>query len=246
MAPHEHLGLPPEASFDDIHERFRGLAGMLHPSVGGDASEFLRLQESYEAFVTERCAALGVPEHQAAAEMALVKQDPWALSERAAEGSSSLGSELLTGVQEVAGVARDRAMHGLAGTFVHGAVGTAFSGYGPDELPMADRDAPPLSFGSYVIAAVLALGIALAGLHFKNPNLDGRLFALHGCFYLLAIVLGPTLVAVVGALRDARTMWIGSALGIGVFFAALPPMPFLVHLHQQQLAEEALELLPPS
>jgi len=41
------MGLPPNASADDIKKRFRELAKKYHPDKGGDSSEFIRLMENY-------------------------------------------------------------------------------------------------------------------------------------------------------------------------------------------------------
>ena len=218
MAPHEALGLAPEATLDEIHERFRALAAVLHPQVGGDDAEYHRLRESYAAFVAERCATLGVPPEE---ELALTRQDPFA-APATRTGVWSVASEFVAGVGDLAAFAAEeaqrRSLQGL------------FGGYAANEVRRADLDPTPMSFGAFVLAGLCGWAIAMFGLAQRHPELDGRLYALHGMFFAVAVVLGPT--ALTFALssfdgRQTRQTWVGSTLAMGLLFAALSPLPFL-------------------
>ncbi len=233
MAPNDLLGLPADASLDDVHERFRGLAGMLHPSAGGDAAEFDRLRAAYQALVAQRCAELGVPPE---AELELAGQDPWDFTVRAQEGTSSIGSELLAGAGELGRFALD---HDPA---AHVIGGELFGGYAAGAPRRADLDEPPMSFGGPVAATLLGVGLAMTALCLRLPDADFRLLALHGVFYLLALALLPTLLTAVAATESpatARQLWFGSALALSMGFAAFSPLPFLVAAHERHAAAEA-------
>ncbi|MGB3989777.1 MAG: J domain-containing protein [Acetivibrionales bacterium] len=42
------MGLPPDATAEDIKKRFRELAKKYHPDTGGDSRDFIRLMENYQ------------------------------------------------------------------------------------------------------------------------------------------------------------------------------------------------------
>lgn len=43
-----HMGLAPDAGYEDIRKRFRELAKKYHPDTGGDSSKFIELMEDYK------------------------------------------------------------------------------------------------------------------------------------------------------------------------------------------------------
>lgn len=45
----KHLGLEPGASWEQVQERYRELAGKLHPDKGGDAEAFVQIRQAFEA-----------------------------------------------------------------------------------------------------------------------------------------------------------------------------------------------------
>lgn len=45
------MGLPHDATADDIKKRFRELAKKYHPDTGGDSSDFIKLMENYHKLV---------------------------------------------------------------------------------------------------------------------------------------------------------------------------------------------------
>jgi len=45
------LGLPPDSSLEAIKSRFRELAKMYHPDLGGDSSKFIELIEIYRKLI---------------------------------------------------------------------------------------------------------------------------------------------------------------------------------------------------
>lgn len=44
------FGLPPNASMENIKERFRMLAKIYHPDNGGDSQDFNKIMEIYDKF----------------------------------------------------------------------------------------------------------------------------------------------------------------------------------------------------
>ena len=55
--PHRLLGVPRDASADEIRAAYRRLAKRAHPDrPGGDAAAFARLQSAYEAALAPRAA----------------------------------------------------------------------------------------------------------------------------------------------------------------------------------------------
>src|SRR5262245_4528920 len=51
MSPHSILGVPADATPDEIRRRYRELAKVCHPDAGGDPAAFIRLQQAYEALL---------------------------------------------------------------------------------------------------------------------------------------------------------------------------------------------------
>ena len=45
------MGLPPDATSEDIRKRFRELAKKYHPDTGGDSRDFIMLMENYRKLV---------------------------------------------------------------------------------------------------------------------------------------------------------------------------------------------------
>jgi DnaJ-domain-containing protein 1 len=46
------LGLPQDASFDQVRQQYRTLAKRYHPDRGGDATRFIQIDGAYKAYVT--------------------------------------------------------------------------------------------------------------------------------------------------------------------------------------------------
>lgn len=63
MSALERFGVPADATLDQVKARWRELARKHHPDLGGDALEFARVGEQYEAALRElevrRCGACG-------------------------------------------------------------------------------------------------------------------------------------------------------------------------------------------
>lgn len=45
----KQLGLEPGASWEHVQDRYRELAGKLHPDKGGDAEAFVQIRQAFEA-----------------------------------------------------------------------------------------------------------------------------------------------------------------------------------------------------
>lgn len=57
--PHEVLGVPPDASHDEIRAAYRRLASRYHPDRGGDAEAFAKVNAAHEAML-EKVATAGL------------------------------------------------------------------------------------------------------------------------------------------------------------------------------------------
>ena len=54
MSAHSTLGLPADATPDEIRRRYRELAKVCHPDAGGDPASFIQLQQAYESLLEEK------------------------------------------------------------------------------------------------------------------------------------------------------------------------------------------------
>ncbi len=60
MTAHEILGIPEDASVEDVRFAYHTLARELHPDVGGEVEEFLNLHRAYEILKShEKAERLG-------------------------------------------------------------------------------------------------------------------------------------------------------------------------------------------
>lgn len=50
-SPFRTLGVPPQASLDDVRRAFRRLAKTHHPDVGGDGAQFNSIKDAYDTIV---------------------------------------------------------------------------------------------------------------------------------------------------------------------------------------------------
>ena len=57
--PHELLGIPPEATDNEIHAAYRRAAMQHHPDRGGSPELFQTIQEAYEALQNRVCPDCG-------------------------------------------------------------------------------------------------------------------------------------------------------------------------------------------
>ena len=53
MSPHAILGVRADADVDEIRARYRELAKVCHPDAGGDAADFIRLQQAYQTLLEQ-------------------------------------------------------------------------------------------------------------------------------------------------------------------------------------------------